>query len=226
MGAHPMDNPVWHSLTTEQRSFAIGTEDALRYPADIAPFVAVGADDERSRTAALDLVAPGEAMYFVGVAPNDLTGWELLSASHILQMMWDPSTPLSGDGRGIVTLTANDAPDMVALTTLAFPGFFRTRTYQLGRYIGIRDNGLLVSMAGERMRATGLQEISGVCTHPQHVGRGHSAKLNTAMIDSICARGMQPFLHVSSDNVRAQSLYRRLGFVTRAEIRLWYVRKR
>jgi ribosomal protein S18 acetylase RimI-like enzyme len=162
----------------------------------------------------------------VGVAPQDLSGWEVLSESRILQMMWDRSTALPEDRTGIVELTATDGPAMVELTRLAFPGFFRQRTYTLGRYCGIRQDRTLAAMAGERMRATGFQEISGVCTHPEHVGRGHSSKLNASMIEAICARGVQPFLHVSCDNERAISLYRRLGFVTRAELGLWHVRRR
>jgi ribosomal protein S18 acetylase RimI-like enzyme len=225
MSAHPMDNPIWHSLTTEQRSFALGTDDAVRYPGDVAPFIGIARDGERARTDALDLVDVGESVYFVGVAPRDLTGWEILSESRILQMMWDAATPLPRDRSDIVELTADDAPAMVELTTLAFPGFFRRRTHALGRYCGIKHGNLLVSMAGERMRATGFQEISGVCTHPQYVGRGYSAKLNACMIESICQRGVHPFLHVSSNNSRAQALYRRLGFVARVELPLWYVRR-
>jgi ribosomal protein S18 acetylase RimI-like enzyme len=226
MRAHPMDNPIWHSLTTEQSSFAIGDANARRYPASIAPFVAIPEDNESARVAAATLVAPGENVYFVGVGPRDLTGWELLSDSYILQMMWDFATELPTDRSDIVELSAADAPAMVELTTLAFPGFFRQRTVELGRYCGIRQGDQLISMAGERMRATGFQEISGVCTHPDFVGRGHSAKLNACMIESICARDVHPFLHVSSNNTRAQSLYRRLGFDTRAELRLWHVRRR
>ena len=225
MSVHPMDNPVWHSLSSEQRSFAIGTQHALRYPTDVAPFVAIAQSGVSAHNDALDLVAPGEAVYFVGTAPRDLVGWAVLKESRILQMMWDSSTALSLDRIGIEELTAADAPAMVELTSLAFPGFFCSRTHELGRYCGIRDGALLVSMAGERMRATGFQEISGVCTHPRYVGRGYSAKLNTCMIESIRARGAQPFLHVSSDNERAQSLYRRLGFVIRAELELWHLRK-
>jgi predicted GNAT family acetyltransferase len=226
MSVHPMDNPVWHSLSSEQQPFAIGTQHALRYPADVAPFVAIAQDSASARNDALDLVAPSEPVYFVGTAPRDMAGWEVLKESRILQMMWDSATTLSRDRIGIEELTAADASAMVELTTLAFPGFFRSRTHELGRYCGIRDGNLLVSMAGERMRATGFQEISGVCTHPRFVGRGYSAKLNACMIESISARGVQPFLHVSSDNERAQSLYRRLGFVIRAQLELWHLRKR
>jgi ribosomal protein S18 acetylase RimI-like enzyme len=225
MRAHPMDNPIWSSLTTEQCAFAIGDERARRYAASIAPFVGIPEDNDDSRVAAANLVAPGECVYFVGLGPSDLTGWDLLSDSYILQMMWDFATELPRDRTGIVELSAADAPAMVELTTLAFPGFFRERTVELGRYCGIKNGHQLLSMAGERMRATGFQEISGVCTHPDYIGRGYSAKLNACMIESICARGVQPFLHVSSNNTRAQSLYRRLGFQTRAELRLWHVRR-
>jgi ribosomal protein S18 acetylase RimI-like enzyme len=226
MGVHPLGNPVWYSLTTEQRSLAIGTDDALRYPGEIAPFVAVENDGERGRAAALELVAPGETVFFVAVAPRDLDGWEILGRSRVLQMMWNSMTTLPSDRSDIVALSAPDAPAMLELTALAFPGFFRRRTRELGHYCGIRVDGALVSMAGERMRATGHQEISGVCTHPNHTGRGYSAKLNAYMIESICARGVRPFLHVSSPNTRAIALYRRLGFVERIEMPMWHVRRR
>lgn len=226
MGVHPMDNPVWHSLTTEQRALAIGTDDAVRYPADIAPFVAVKNDGERGREAALALVEPGDSVFFVAMAPRNLDGWEILGQSRVLQMMWKPMAPLPSDRSDIVVLAAADASAMIELTTLAFPGFFRRRTHELGLYCGIRIDDALVSMAGERMRATGYQEISGVCTHPSHAGRGYSAKLNAYLIESIRARGVQPFLHVSSPNTRAIALYRRLGFIERTEVPMWHVRRR
>lgn len=226
MRVHPMDNPIWRSLTTEQRTLAIGTDDAVRYPGDVAPFIAVENDGERGREAALALAEPGEAVYFVAIAPRNLGGWDVLGQSRVVQMMWDATTALPGDRAGIVELSAADAAAMVELTALAFPGFFRRRTWELGHYCGVRVDDVLVSMAGERMRATGYQEISGVCTHPSHVGRGYSAKLNAYMIESIRARGVQPFLHVSSPNTRAISLYRRLGFVERIEMPMWHVRRR
>lgn len=225
MSGHPMDNPIWHSLTTEQASFAVGTPYAIRYPADVAPFIAIERDGAQARGDALSIVGTGELVYFVGSAPADLGGWEVLSESRILQMMWDQGTTLPKDRAGIGELTAADVPAMIELTGLAFPGFFRQRTHTLGRYCGIRADGRLVSMAGERMRATGVQEISGVCTHPDHLGRGYASKLNACMIDAIRARDVQPFLHVSSNNQRAISLYRRLGFATRAELGLWHVRR-
>ena len=226
MGVHPLDNPVWYSLTTEQRSLAIGTDDALRYPGEIAPFIAVENDGERGRTAALELAASGEALFFVAVAPRNLDGWDILGHSRVLQMMWNPTTALPNDRSDIVALSAADAPAMLELTALAFPGFFRRRTRELGHYCGIRVDNALVSMAGERMRTTGYQEISAVCTHPSHAGRGYSAKLNAYMIESIRARGVQPFLHVSSPNTRAIALYRRLGFGERIEVPMWHVRRR
>ena len=226
MVAHPMDNPIWHSLRTEQRSFAIGDEHAIRYPSAVAPFVAIEADTDGARKTAADLVAPGEAVYFISVAPAVLSDWDLLSEGTILQMMWNPEAALAIDRNGIVELSSEDAAAMVDLTGIAFPGFFRERTFQLGRYLGIKEGARLVSMAGERMRAAGFQEISGVCTHPDYTGRGYAAKLNARMIEMICERGVQPFLHVSSHNTRAHSLYRHLGFVERATLRLWHVKRR
>ena len=35
-----------------------------------------------------------------------------------------------------------------------------------GDFWGVRDNGRLIAMAGERLKLDGMSEVSGVCTHP------------------------------------------------------------
>jgi predicted GNAT family acetyltransferase len=129
------------------------------------------------------------------------------------------------DESDIIELTSADAGDMIALTTLAFPGFFRSRTPEMGRYCGIRRNGVLAAMAGERMRVTGFQEVSGVCTHPAFAGHGFAARLVASLVGSALRRGVVPFLHVGEDNARARALYSRLGFVERCVLPLWLVRR-
>jgi predicted GNAT family acetyltransferase len=95
------------------------------------------------------------------------------------------------------------------------PGPFVERTHELGRFIGVRHEGQLVAMAGERMKPEGFTEISGVCTHPDHRGRGYAAALMCEVARAIFARGETPFLHAFDDNTNAIALYERLGFVTR-----------
>ena len=173
-----LDNPIWSSLTTEQAKVARGTALAKRYDAEVAPFAAVGAV---SRSAAEDLaaiVAPGDSVYLVGIAPAFDARWTLLSSSNIVQMIWKSSSSGPVDAGEIQPLTAADTDDMVALTTEVFPGFFRRRTPDMGAYVGIRKSNVLAAMAGERMWITGHQEISAVCTHPQFTGQGYAARRN------------------------------------------------
>ena len=66
---------------------------------------------------------------------------------------------------------------MLALVELTQPGPFAPRTIELGRYLGVHDNGQLVAMAGERCRLPGYREVSAVCTHPDARGRGLADRL-------------------------------------------------
>lgn len=222
----PSPNPVWHALTTTHRAIAIGDGRAWRYPAAIAPFVAVDDDGPAAAESAAALVASGESFYFVGVAPVDLDPWESIGAGRIVQMHWSGGDlPAAPSAIEIVELDARDRDAMVELTRIAFPGFFRAETQRLGRYVGVRDRDALVAMAGERMAWPGFREVSAVCTHPDHVGRGYAAALSLAVMRGILARGERPFLHASVGNDRAIRLYERLGFATRLELPLWHLRR-
>jgi predicted GNAT family acetyltransferase len=114
---------------------------------------------------------------------------------------------------------------MLALTRRVFPGYFRARTVELGGYVGVRSGAELAAMAGERLHSTGYHEVSGVCTHPDHTGRGLAATLSTLVTLGIAARGDQPYLHTGVSNARARALYERLGFDLRRELPLWRVRR-
>jgi GNAT superfamily N-acetyltransferase len=217
---------MWAALTGRQHSFAIGDGAVRRYPSKVAPFVAVErAEIEAARE--LDaIVEPGESVYFVAVAPAWPPGWQVIGTGSILQMMC--SQVPAARAPGVVDwgpLGPEDLPAMLALTALVYPEFFRERTLELGRYLGIRQGGTLAAMAGERLEIEGHVEISAVCTRPDHAGRGFAARLMTALAIEIAARGATPFLHVSDSNRCAIDLYARLGFVERVRLPLWKVRR-
>ncbi len=106
-----------------------------------------------------------------------------------------------------------------------FPGYFRQRTIELGTYLGVRREGRLIAMAGQRMGLTGYSELSGICTHPDHQGQGHARRLVTRLVNATFREGLVPFLHVYSDNLGAKAAYEKLGFVTRCDLPLACIRR-
>jgi predicted GNAT family acetyltransferase len=116
-----------------------------------------------------------------------------------------------------VQLGHEDVPEMLDLVGRTRPGPFLPRTVELGSYLGIRRNGALVAMAGERMHPPGYTEISAVCTDPDARGSGLASRLMRAVAYGIRARGETPILHAASTNDTAIRLYEKLGFAVRRE---------
>jgi predicted GNAT family acetyltransferase len=115
---------------------------------------------------------------------------------------------------------------MIALTDAAFPGFFRARTCEMGSYFGIRSNGRLIAMGGERITLDGYPEISGICTHPDHRGKGYAENLIWHLVRNHRREGLVSWLHVSATNQRAIDLYRRMGFTEAREVTLHLVSRK
>jgi ribosomal protein S18 acetylase RimI-like enzyme len=220
VAAHVLDNPVWHSLTTQHAGLALTAEGAARYPATIVPFAAVGEPSGRAADQLTSLVDDAESVFVVGVAPEPPPGWQLEPKKAVLQMVCS-SRAAEVEGPPVTEMTAAQVPDMAALTDLVFPGFFRARTLEMGRYFGIYRGSRLAAMAGERMRLDGYQELSAVCTHPDYTGRGYAQRLLGILCNSSFDRGFTPFLHVYADNTRAIGVYRRMSFVDRTVLPFW-----
>jgi predicted GNAT family acetyltransferase len=224
----PRDNPFWAALTSAQAHLASGTARVKRYAADVAPFVAIAADADDERGAADDvgrLVAPGESVVFAGRVPGPDPRFEVEQRATVLQMDYAAAT-VPGETEAFRAIGLAEIDALLALTGLVYPGYFRRRTPLMGRYYGVFDgDGTLVAMAGERMRTDTHCEISGVCTHPDFVGRGLAGRLVRHATRAILARGERAFLHVSPENVRAVRLYEALGFATRVELPLMRLRR-
>ncbi len=220
MPAHALDNPVWHALATQHAGLAITADGAARYPAAIVPFAGTAEPSPRAADQLTSLVEDGESVYVVGVAPAPPPGWQLEPKKPVLQMVC-PARPPEVPGPQIRTMGADQVADMIELTDLVFPGFFRPRTLEMGSYVGIYDGSRLAAMAGERMRLDGWQEMSAVCTHPDYTGRGYSQRLLGALCHAAFDRGFTPFLHVYTDNARAIGVYRKMGFTDRAVLPFW-----
>ncbi|HYM85330.1 MAG TPA: GNAT family N-acetyltransferase [Pseudoxanthomonas sp.] len=223
--SHPLDNPVWASLSSHHAGLARKDGHAARYPADAAPFVAVDRTDADAAAQLAGLVEVGESVLLVGMTLPLPSTWRVQPLVRIAQMTCDSAVAVD-DGPTMRPLSHDDVADMLALTALVYPHYFRPRTIEMGRYLGIHEDGRLVAMAGERMRFDGHQEISAICTHPAHTGRGHARRLLAALGNDILDRGELPFLHVSHRNARAKSLYERMGYVFRTDIALLEISRR
>ncbi|MEV5749151.1 GNAT family N-acetyltransferase [Actinoallomurus sp. NPDC052308] len=207
---HPLDNPVLASLTGPHTRFGERRGDVVRYPTDVSPFLAlpVRPTDQDWRDAAA-LAGPGALVSLAGVeAPP--RGWDVEARIAGVQLVDDGLDEAPDDGA--VRLTAADVPEMLALTERTKPGPFLPRTIELGAYLGIRRDGRLVAMAGERLRPPGWTEISAVCTDAAHQRQGLATRLVRAVADGIRRRGETPFMHAAASNTNAIRLYEALGF--------------
>lgn len=214
----PLDNMMWHALSGPQRYLSEGDERARRYPTDVGPFGAVPDEPRAEHVEALrELVGPGNVAVLLRGEVEAPDGWEVLGLINAVQMIGPAQATHASDPR-IVALGASDADEMVSLATRTKPGPFAQRTWTLGRYLGIRIEGRLVAMAGQRAITTDYVEISAVCTDPTYTGRGLGSALVRAQIDTILSEGKQPMLHAAADNARAITLYEHLGFSVRRSV--------
>lgn len=205
-------NPVWSALHTKHRHFALTARDACRYPADVAPFAAVASPSADALLQLHSLLAPGESVWIVGESYPQPAKLAFEQTLLCLQMVLPAELVPPASTIEILPLSNDHAPEMVALTDLAFPGFFRSRTCEMGSYFGIRSNGQLIAMGGERLTLEGYPEISGICTHPDHRGKGYAESLIWHLVRNHRREGLVSWLHVSATNQRAIDLYRRMGF--------------
>jgi ribosomal protein S18 acetylase RimI-like enzyme len=214
---HPLDNPVFAALTGEQAQFAVRSGHAVRYRPDVSPFCALPDRPSAADWAdAARLAAPGQVVLFVGPFAVPPAGWEVLMAREGVQLVASDLDPAADPEA--VALSSADAPEMLELTDRTRPGPFLPRTVELGGYLGIRREGRLVAMAGERLRPPGFAEISAVCTDEAWRGHGFAARLTRAVAAGIAARGETPFLHAAAANTNAIRLYKTLGFVHRRDV--------
>ena len=222
---HPLDRPIWSALTTRQQALAEGGVVARRFPLAIAPFADM-VDMSPESFAALGALMSGSeiAVLFTSEAVSAPDQFKTLLAETGEQMTGTPAeSPLPGVE--IVTLGAADVPEMIALVELTKPGPFAARTHELGTFLGIRVDGQLVAMTGERMKPGNYTEMTAVCVHPSHRGRGYAQALLGAVARGIVASGEIPFLHVFTSNESAIALYRRQGMEIRRRLHVTVLQK-
>jgi GNAT superfamily N-acetyltransferase len=224
-----LDNPVWEALVSEQSHWADGDRLARRFPTAVGPLAGMIDQSKAAYASLAKLSPPGEQLVLFLNEPAAVPqGWTLDVGGPLTQMVYAnppltlPQRPI--ENATIIQLAEADIPEMLALTQLTKPGPFRQKTHELGTYVGIRVQGQLAAMAGERLDLQDYTEISAVCTHPDFQGKGYAQALLTAVIKNVMRRGKTPFLHTRPDNTAALRAYEKLTFHTRRLIYLAVIR--
>jgi predicted GNAT family acetyltransferase len=211
-----LDRPVWATLR-HQPHWGLGDKHARRFHHDINCFAATPDESADSLRALGELVQPGgDSVYLLQVPPISVPhAMQTAKAAQGVQMVATRRLPVDDS---VLVLGDADAAEMLKLATLTQPGPFLARTHTMGRFVGLRINGRLAAMAGERMRFPGHVEVSGVCTHPDFRGLGLARRLSAAVTADIQRRGERPFLHAWTTNTAAITLYENLGFEVRTVV--------
>ncbi len=214
-----LDNMAWHALRGRQADLAEWSPDgrAARYQRKVSPICATSATGRDDWDGLAALAGPGGHVSLFRDRIDPPPGpWKELFREEITQYVaGDLAEPAD---IGITELGPADADDMVALAKLTEPGPFSAQTHRTGRYFGLRRQGRLIAMAGERMRVEGWGEVSAVCVHPDGQRQGLGEALTLAAAKAITDRGDRAMLHVRGGNDPAHRLYLRLGFEVRRPI--------
>lgn len=219
-----LDNPAWYALISGNKSLAYGTDQVKFFDKDVAPFVGFDENSVENFDTLYELITHNGLVMFISPQHVTIPGkWKVLRHIPCLQMVHNGSvTPINVD---LINLTNEHIPQMMELTELTKPGPFRERTIDFGHFEGIFKNEKLVAMTGQRMAPLPYVEVTAVCTHPDHTGKGYARQLLLSQIAQIVEEGNIPFLHVRDDNHRAIKVYESVGFITRTDMHFYMLRK-
>lgn len=223
MNQSVLDNPAWEALNSLHANFAYGTNEAKRYRYDVLPFTGCKDGEKGSMITLDDFIARDESFYIIGeVLPVLPARWaveyELPCAQMVLKKAGGIPPAVTGNAAVAEQLGGNNANEMFDLINTVQPGYYNTGTRLLGSYLGIRQEGRLVAMAGERMRLPGFSELSAICTLTGYTGRGYAQQLIAELCQLHAKNNIVSFLHVALTNQRAIGLYEHMGFYQRRTI--------
>jgi predicted GNAT family acetyltransferase len=223
---HVLDNPTWNALTTGNASLANGAGTVRYFSNDVSPFTGLEENTTENLLKLHDQLPFDSPIGFVTETETNIpNAWTVLIKMECFQMVYEKEELPEEVTAPIVQLTEKDIAQMLALTKLTVPGPFAERTIDFGHYTGIFDGEQLIAMAGQRMNPQPYAEISAVCTHPDHLGKGYAKQLLNYQITRIKLAGEIPFLHVRCDNERAIKVYESIGFTKRRVLHFHILQK-
>ncbi|ETN93952.1 GNAT family N-acetyltransferase [Zhouia amylolytica] len=215
-----LDNPVWYSLNEEHGEFSVVYNQIRFYHPEYCPFG--GFIEEDNTSIGINKYALlTDHFYVVGDKPSFTSKIQLKNELVCNQMLL--KEPLDFESTECITVlkTINQKQDLFNLVNLVQPGYFKSKTSDLGNYYGIYKDNKLIAVTGERMKMNKFTEVSAVVTHPEFTGKGYAKQLIKHTTTQIFKENKTPYLHVAESNYGAIKLYEKLGFTTRRKISFW-----
>ena len=223
---HLLNNPVYNALLSGDAHLGNGNNKAKYFYEEVSPFAGFAEDDAEGFNELNNLLPAGRRILFATRKMlKEFPGWQLTHEIKGLQFVFTGTNIATGNSPELIPLESKHVEEMTALARLTKPGPFDKRTIDFGNYYGIFDNHKLVAMTGQRLHVENYTEISAVCTHPDHLGKGYAASLTRHQLNLICSSGDIPFLHVRDDNERAIGLYQRLGFTENGPMNFYFLKR-
>lgn len=216
-----LQNPVWYSLEQSHKKWQMDFDGVKFYDPEICPFGAF--QEGTSTTNAVNEYAKLTDKFFL--VTGDEPTWDeqyiqLIQKKNGVQMVLNELVDKEITEE-IILLTPDYMDEIYELIWKVMPGYYRKRSYEMGSYWGIKKEGRLVSIAGQRMQTDAFIEISGVVTDPAFTKRGYAGQLVVHNARQIIKSGKHPILHTTQHNP-AIKLYERLGFELTRPMNWWY----
>ena len=222
-----LDNPVYYALSSGDADKSYGTAHARYFDDTVSPFAGFDIGLQQGFRELYDMLPAGrKILYASRELIQEPVGWKLLREIKGLQFVFDLPIAVEKNSKEPLLLDDGHIPEMVELARLTKPGPFDTGTIKFGYYYGFFEDNKLVAMTGQRLHLPDYTEISAVCTHPHHLGKGYAANLLRHQLNIIINHGKIPFLHVRDDNERAIALYERLGFRRNGPMNFYFMKRR